>query len=94
MYFLNSDAILYMSYGKSNFSYGKSNDSVKVNVEFSSIKNKYKVAKIPMAQADVTMIPQTWTSLSSEQDIKSMNRILDLLDEDDDVQEVYHNWDE
>ena len=40
------------------------------------------------------MIPQTWTSLSGEQDIKSMNRILDLLDEDDDVQEVYHNWDE
>ena len=40
------------------------------------------------------MIPQTWVSLSDEQDIKMMNRILDLLDEDDDVQEVYHNWDE
>jgi transcriptional/translational regulatory protein YebC/TACO1 len=32
--------------------------------------------------------------LSEEQDIKNMQRILDLLDEDDDVQEVYHNWDE
>jgi transcriptional/translational regulatory protein YebC/TACO1 len=31
--------------------------------------------------------------LKDEQDIKMMNRILDLLDEDDDVQEVYHNWD-
>ena len=47
-----------------------------------------------MASAEVTMIPQTWVSLSDEQDIKMMNRILDLLDEDDDVQEVYHNWDE
>ena len=47
-----------------------------------------------MAQADVTMIPQTWVELKDEQDIKMMNRILDLLDEDDDVQEVYHNWDE
>lgn len=47
-----------------------------------------------MAQADVTMIPQTWVELTDEQDIKLMNRILDLLDEDDDVQNVYHNWDE
>ncbi len=40
------------------------------------------------------MIPQTWVALTDEQDIKMMNRTLDLLDEDDDVQEVYHNWDE
>ena len=40
------------------------------------------------------MIPQTWVELTDEQDIKLMNRILDLLDEDDDVQNVYHNWDE
>ena len=49
---------------------------------------------IPMASAEVTMIPQTYVTLSDEQDIKMMNRILDMLDEDDDVQEVYHNWDE
>ena len=47
-----------------------------------------------MANAEVTMIPQTWTQLTSEMDIKMMNRILDLLDEDDDVQQVYHNWEE
>ena len=39
------------------------------------------------------MIPQTWVELTSENDIKQMNRILDLLDDDDDVQAVYHNWD-
>ena len=49
---------------------------------------------IPMMEADVTMIPQTWVELSDEEDIKRMNKILDLLDEDDDVQNVYHNWDE
>ena len=47
-----------------------------------------------MASAEVTMIPQTWGTLSSEEDIKKMNRILDMLDDDDDVQDVYHNWDE
>ena len=59
------------------------------------IHNKnYFVKYIPMAQAEVTMIPQNYVELSSEDDIKKINRILDLLDEDDDVQAVYHNWDE
>ena len=40
------------------------------------------------------MIPQTYVELSDEEDIKKMRRILNLLDEDDDVQNVYHNWDE
>lgn len=39
------------------------------------------------------MIPQTWVELTDPADIKQMNRILDLLDDDDDVQAVYHNWD-
>ncbi len=45
-------------------------------------------------EADVTMIPQTWVELTDEEAIKKMNRILDLLDADDDVQATYHNWDE
>ena len=44
-----------------------------------------------MAQAEVTMIPQTTVELTDENDLKMMNRIIDLLDEDDDVQEVFHN---
>ncbi len=62
--------------------------------DFSAVRESLEKSGIPMAQADVTMIPQTWVELKDEQDIKMMNRILDLLDEDDDVQEVYHNWDE
>ncbi len=62
--------------------------------DFSAVREALEKSGIPMVQADVTMIPQTWVELKDEQDIKMMNRILDLLDEDDDVQEVYHNWDE
>ena len=62
--------------------------------DFSEVRQKLEDEGIPMAEADVTMIPQTWVSLSDEGDIKKMNRILDLLDEDDDVQYVYHNYDE
>jgi YebC/PmpR family DNA-binding regulatory protein len=59
---------------------------------FSEVREKLEGAGIPMAQAEVTMIPQTFVDLTDATDIKMMNRTLDLLDEDDDVQEVYHNW--
>ena len=61
---------------------------------FSEVRESLEKEGIPMVQAEVTMIPQTWVELTDEQDIKNINRILDLLDEEDDVQEVYHNWDE
>lgn len=61
---------------------------------FSEVREALEKAEIPMVEAEVTMIPQTWVELNDESDIKKMNRILDLLDEDDDVQYVYHNWDE
>ncbi|MBR1814199.1 MAG: YebC/PmpR family DNA-binding transcriptional regulator [Lachnospiraceae bacterium] len=62
--------------------------------DFSAVREALEAQKIPMMEASVTMIPQTWATLTDEEDIKRMNRILDLLDEDDDVQEVFHNWDE
>ena len=62
--------------------------------DFSMVRETLEAAKIPIASAEVTMIPQTWVDLTGEEDIKKINKILDLLDEDDDVQAVYHNWDE
>ena len=62
--------------------------------DFSVVREALEAAKIPMMEAEVTMIPQNYVELSDENDIKKMTRILDLLDEDDDVQAVYHNWDE
>ncbi len=62
--------------------------------DFSQVRESLEAAGIPMASAEVTMIPQTYVELSDEQDIYHIRKTLDLLDEDDDVQEVYHNWDE
>ena len=53
-----------------------------------------KENKIEMASSEVTMIPQTYVELTDESAIKNIQRILDLLDEDDDVHAVYSNWDE
>ncbi len=62
--------------------------------DFSEVREKLEKKNIPMVDAEITMIPQNYVDLSSEEDIKKMNRILDLLDADDDVQNVYHSWDE
>lgn len=62
--------------------------------DFYQVRDALEKAGIPAVQAEITMIPQNWVTLTDEQDIKNMNRILDLLEDDDDVQEVYHNWDE
>ena len=62
--------------------------------DFSAVREAMEAAGIPMASAEVTMIPQTYTELKSDEDIKKMNKLLDMLDDDDDVQNVYHNWDE
>ena len=51
-------------------------------------------AGIILASSEVTMIPQNYVELTDETAIKNLNKTLDLLDEDDDVQSVYHNWDE
>ena len=60
---------------------------------FEDVRKALEEAGIPMANAEVTMIPQTYVELTSEEDVRNIQRTLDLLEDDDDVQAVYHNWD-
>jgi len=62
--------------------------------DFSSVRNAVEQSGINALSAEIAKIPQTKTALANPDDIKRMNKLLDLLDEDDDVQEVYHNWEE
>ena len=62
--------------------------------DFSAVREALEANNIPMTSAEVTKIPQTYTTLTNEDDIKKMNKLLDLLDDDDDVQNVYHNMEE
>ncbi|MCI8599574.1 MAG: YebC/PmpR family DNA-binding transcriptional regulator [Lachnospiraceae bacterium] len=61
---------------------------------FSEVRQALENEGIVMAQAEVTMIPQNYVVLADENDRKNLQKTLDLLDEDDDVQNVYHNWEE
>ena len=62
--------------------------------DFSAVREALEAKNIPMMEAEVTMIPQTWVELTDDESIKKMTRLLDLLEDDDDVQATYHNWDE
>ena len=62
--------------------------------DFSAVRETLEKEGVPMAEAEVRMIPQNYVTLTDETAIKNLQRTLDLLDEDDDVQNVFHNWDE
>ena len=62
--------------------------------ELENVKKALEDAGIPLASAEVTMIPQNYVDLTDETAIKNLQKTLDLLDDDDDVQAVYHNWNE
>lgn len=62
--------------------------------DFSAVREALESAGFEMAEAEISMIPQTYTALTDEDDIKKINKLLDMLDEDDDVKNVYHNWEE
>ena len=62
--------------------------------DFSAVREALEKAGSPMVEAQVAMVPQTYVELTDEQDVKNLQRTLDLLDEDDDVTDVWTNWNE
>lgn len=94
---LDADELMMIALDAGAEDFAEEDDSFEILTDpdsFSVVREALENAGIPMASADVTMIPQTYVTLTDEQDLKNINRTLALLDEDDDVQEVYHNWDE
>jgi YebC/PmpR family DNA-binding regulatory protein len=47
-----------------------------------------------LLSAQVEMVPQNYISLESEDDIKNMQKMLDMFEDNDDVQNVWHNWED
>ena len=60
---------------------------------FSEVREALVGKGYSFESAEVMKIPQTTVELSDELDIKNMNKLIDMLDDNDDVQNVYHNWD-
>ena len=94
---MDADDLMMMALDAGAEDFSEEEDSFEILTspdDFSKVRETLEKEGIPMAEAEITMIPQNYVALSDENDIKFLNRTLDLLDEDDDVQAVYHNWDE
>ncbi|MFI3210396.1 MAG: YebC/PmpR family DNA-binding transcriptional regulator [Peptostreptococcaceae bacterium] len=59
--------------------------------DFSAVRDGLKEKGYEFISADVKMIPQTTTELTDEEQIKAMNKMIDMLEDDDDVQNIFHN---
>ena len=62
--------------------------------DFSAVREALEKEGIAMASAEITMIPQNYVTVTDETVLKNLQRTLDLLDDDDDVQNVYTNLEE
>lgn len=94
---LDADGLMMQALDAGAEDFSEEEDSFEILTDpndFSEVRLALEEAGIPMASAEVTMIPQTWVTLDNEEDIKNIQKTLDLLEDDDDVQEVYHNWEE
>ncbi len=56
------------------------------------VRDTLEKAGYSIASAEADKIPQNYITLENEEDIKNMNLLLEHLEDNDDVQEIYHNW--
>lgn len=61
--------------------------------DFNAVLSALEKLGYSFLEAEVEMVPQTYVTLGEEDKVK-MQKMLDLLEDSDDVQEVWHNWDE
>lgn len=57
------------------------------------IKKGLEDLNYEFAQSDITFLPQNYVKLEDPEDIKKMEKLIDTLEDNDDVQDVYTNWD-
>ena len=94
---MNADDLMMEALEAGAEDFSESDDSYEIITDpgdFSTVREILEEKGIPMASADVTMIPQNYVSVTDESNLNQLNRILDLLDEDDDIQAVYTNLEE
>ena len=60
--------------------------------DFAAVRDGLKEAGYEFAMVEITYIPQNMIELTEDEDLKNMENLIDMLEDHDDVQEVYHNW--
>ena len=60
--------------------------------DFSAVREALETLGYSFVEAEVEMVPQNYITLESEEDMAKMRKLLDGLEDNDDVQAVWHNW--
>lgn len=61
--------------------------------DFSGVREDLENKGYEFVSAEVEMVPTTYTTLADEESQTKMQKLLDALEDNDDVQNVWHNWD-
>ena len=61
--------------------------------DFSGVREDLEAKGYEFVSAEVEMVPSTYTTLTDEDSLTKMQKLLDALEDNDDVQNVWHNWD-
>ena len=62
--------------------------------DFNAVTAALEAKGYVFAEAAIEMVPQNYIKLTGEEDVKNMTKLIDLLEENDDVQNVWHNWEQ
>ncbi len=62
--------------------------------DFGTVRDAIEEKGYTILEAEVSKIPDNYTKLTDEKDITNMQRLIDILEENDDVQNIYHSWEE
>ncbi len=60
--------------------------------DFNAVRDGLEEKGYEFVAADVKLLPQTTSVVDDEGQVKSLEKLLDILEDDDDVQKVHHNW--
>ena len=72
-------------------------DAFEVTTEpdaFNAVTAALEAKGYAFVSAAIEMVPQNYIKLTNEDDIKNMSKMIDLLEDNDDVQNVWHNWEQ
>ena len=92
-----SDELMELALENGASDFNEESDSYEIltdPTDFSTCREALEKAGINMLEADITMIPENYVSVTDEDAVYGLRKTLDLLDEDEDVKAYYTNWEE
>ena len=93
----SADELMELALENGASDFNEEEDSYEILTEpsdFSTCREALEKAGIKMLEADITMIPENYVSVTDEDAVYGLRKTLDLLDEDEDVKAYYTNWEE